>query len=104
METTPVPTIPPPPQKTKRFSAIFLVAILLIGLVAGGLIAYAFTYSAFNQRLNTIEGQLGLSQAGSGNGTNNPNTVFLLGDNAMYSLIHGSNNARVAHFKYCPFS
>jgi S1-C subfamily serine protease len=86
MEPFPAPQTPTPlpTQKKKRFSALFLVAILLVGLVAGGLIGFALTYSSLNMRLNTIEGQLGLS----GSGTNSPGAVFFLGENVSLSTIY----------------
>jgi S1-C subfamily serine protease len=84
MENFPVPPTPTPPptQKTRKFSALFLVAILLVGLVAGSLIGFALTYSSFNTRLNNIEGQIGLSSEGGSN------SVFFLGDNVSLSDIY----------------
>ena len=77
MEPSPFPPIPAPPPKTKRFSAVMIVALLLVGLVAGGLIGYAVTYSSFNQKLSNLQSQIGMSQtAGSGS----PQT-FILNDN-----------------------
>ena len=74
METPPLPSIPsipqpqpPQPQKTKRFSAIILITLVLVGLVAGGLIGFALTYSNFNSKLNTLQTQLlGLTQNPTG--------------------------------------
>ena len=66
--TPPSPTIPsfPQPQKTpktRRFSVFIIVFLLVVGLVAGGLIGYAVTYSDFNGKLNSIQAQLnGYSQ------------------------------------------
>ena len=61
--TPPSPTIPsfPQPQKTpktRRFSVFIIVFLLVVGLVAGGLIGYAVTYSDFNGKLNSIQAQL----------------------------------------------
>ena len=84
---SPFPSIPaPPPQKKKRFSALMIVALLLVGLVAGGLIAYAITYSDFNTKLTNLQGQLGYST--NGNTTAYPNAVFLLGDNVSLSNLY----------------
>ncbi len=82
METLPVPSIPPPPQKTRRFSAIMIVALLLVGLVAGGIIGYVVSYSDLNSKLN----QLGFSS--NDNSTRYPNAVFLLGDNVSLSNLY----------------
>lgn len=64
MEIPTIPPIPiPQPQKTKRFSAVIIVVLLLVGLVAGGLIGYAISYSDFSGKLNNIQTQLqGYSQ------------------------------------------
>jgi hypothetical protein len=54
----PLPTIPPSfpaPQKKKRFSAIMIIGLLIVGLVAGALAGYTVTYSAFNSKLSNIE-------------------------------------------------
>lgn len=59
-----------------------IVALLLVGLVAGGLIGYVVSYSALNSKLN----QLGFSS--SDNSTRYPNAVFLLGDNVSLSNLY----------------
>ncbi len=85
METPPIPPISlPQPQKAKRFSAVLIVALLLVGLVAGGLIAYAITYSDFNQKLTNLQSQIGLSQS-QGNGTQQ---TYLLNDNVSLSALY----------------
>jgi S1-C subfamily serine protease len=89
-ETQPTvfPSIPPPPiEKKKGFSGVVLIAFLLVGLVAGGLIGYAVTYNDFNSKLANLQSQLGMSQ-GSGGST------FLLNENislaALYSNVKSS--------------
>ena len=82
METSPIPPVPNSRQKTGHFSAVFLVAVLLVGLVAGGLIGYVISYSALNSKLD----QLGFSS--NGNYTQYPNAVFLLGDNVSLSALY----------------
>ena len=86
METPPpIPQISlPQPQKAKRVSAILIVALLLVGMVAGGLIAYAITYSDFNQKITNLQSQIGLSQS-QGNGTLQ---TFLLNDNVSLSALY----------------
>jgi S1-C subfamily serine protease len=78
--------LPPQPSKAKRFSALMAVALLLVGLVAGGLIAYVITYSDFNAKLTNLQGQTGYSS--NGNNTVYPNAVFLLGDNVSLSSLY----------------
>ena len=57
-----IPTIPPisipQPQKSKRFPAVILVVLILVGLVAGGLIGYAISYSDFNGKLSSVQAEL----------------------------------------------
>jgi S1-C subfamily serine protease len=82
----PTPFPSPPPQKAKRFSAVMMLALLLVGLVAGGLITYAVTYSDFNAKLTNLQTQTGYSS--NGNNTVYPNAVFLLGDNVSLSSLY----------------
>ena len=69
MEPLPILSIPPPPQKTRRISAIMIVALLLVGLITGGLVGYALTYSDFNTKLSTLQSQIGVYQGYSNNGS-----------------------------------
>ena len=85
MEPSPTPPTPSPsPQKTKRPLALMIIAILLVGLVAGGIIGYAVTYSDFNQKLTNLQGEIGLSQ-NAGNGSQQ---TFLLNDNVSLSSLY----------------
>jgi S1-C subfamily serine protease len=79
------PPLPSPPKKTRHFSVLMAITLLLIGLVAGGLIAFAVTYSDFNTKLTNLQTQSGYS---TGNGTVYPNAVFLLGDNVSLSSLY----------------
>ena len=88
--TPPSPTIPsfPQPQKTpktRRFSVFIIVFLLVVGLVAGGLIGYAVSYSDFNGKLNSIQAQL---NSYSQNGTYYPNAIFELGSNISLSNLY----------------
>ncbi len=87
METPPIPTIPPfpLPQKTKRISVVIIAVLLVVGLVAGGLVGYAVTYSDFNGKLNNMQTQLnGYSQSA----TYYPNATYLLGSNVSLSSLY----------------
>ena len=77
-----LPPIPPPP-KTKRFSTIILIALVLVSLVAGCGIGYAVTYADFNNKLSNIQGQLGLYQ-----GTSTNSQTYLLNDNVSLSTLY----------------
>ncbi|MCL4410314.1 MAG: trypsin-like peptidase domain-containing protein, partial [Gammaproteobacteria bacterium] len=80
----PSPSLPPPPQKNRRVSAVLIVALLLVGLVAGAAIGYAVTYSDFNQKLTNLQSQVGLTQA-AGNGSQQ---TFILNDNVSLSSLY----------------
>jgi S1-C subfamily serine protease len=84
MEPSTSPSLPPPPQRRRRLSIFMIVALLLVGLLAGGLIGYAITYSDFNQKLSNLEGQIGLSQD-AGNGSQQ---TFILNDNVSLSSLY----------------
>jgi S1-C subfamily serine protease len=86
METPPIPPIPQP-QKTKRFSAVIIIVLLLVGLVAGGLIGYAISYSDFNGKLSSVQAQL---QGYSQNGTyfSYPNATYVIGYNVSLSSLY----------------
>jgi S1-C subfamily serine protease len=81
MESSPSLSLLPPPQKQRRFSGVVIIALLLVGLVAGGFIGFAVTYSDFNNKLTNLQSQLGLYQ-GSGDST------FLLDDNVSLSTLY----------------
>jgi S1-C subfamily serine protease len=85
-----IPTIPPisipQPQKSKRFPAVILVVLILVGLVAGGLIGYAISYSDFNGKLSSVQAQLqGYSQnANSGYS----NATYVIESNVSLSNLY----------------
>jgi len=98
MENSSFLSLPPPSvsteTKTKRFSVILIVAVLLVGLVAGGLTAYIITYSDFNSKLTSLENQLGIFSS-NGNVTNYSNSVYLLGENVSLSALYSQVKASV---------
>jgi S1-C subfamily serine protease len=85
-----IPTIPPisipQPQKSKRFPAVILVVLILVGLVAGGLIGYAISYSDFNVKLSSVQAELqGYSQnANSGYS----NATYVIESNVSLSNLY----------------
>jgi len=85
-----IPTIPPisipQPQKSKRFPAVILVVLILVGLVAGGLIGYAISYSDFNGKLSSVQAELqGYSQnANSGYS----NATYVIESNVSLSNLY----------------
>ncbi|MGD0203816.1 MAG: trypsin-like peptidase domain-containing protein [Candidatus Bathyarchaeia archaeon] len=104
METPPSPTPHSPaipsflqPQKTpktRRFSVFIVVFLLVVGLVAGGLIGYAVTYSDFNGKLNSIQAQL---QGYSQNATyvSYPNATYVIGSNVSLSTLYSQVKSSV---------
>jgi S1-C subfamily serine protease len=85
-----IPTIPPisipQPQKTKRFSAVIIVVLLLVGLVAGGLIGYAISYSDFNGKLSSVQAELqGYSQNGN---SAYSNVTYVIESNVSLSSLY----------------
>ncbi len=77
---------PPSPQKIRRFSAVLIVVLVLVGLVAGGLVGYLASYADFNSKLNSLQSQLGYSSFS--NSTAYPNAVFFLNDNVSLSSLY----------------
>ena len=84
-----IPTIPPisipQPQKSKRFPAVILVVLILVGLVAGGLIGYAISYSDFNVKLSSVQAELqGSQNANSGYS----NATYVIESNVSLSNLY----------------
>ncbi len=98
MENSSFPSLSPPlastETKAKRFFVILIVAVLLVGLIAGGLTAYIITYSDFNSKLTSLENQLGIYSS-NGNVTNYSNSVYLLGENVSLSALYSQVKASV---------
>ncbi len=94
METQPQtspysPISPPPAPKKRRFSVLFIVALLLVGLLAGGFIGYAVTYNDFNNKLLNLQSQLGLTQGSGGSQT------YLLNENVSLSTLYAQIKSSV---------
>jgi len=85
---------PSEPKKTRRFSVLLIVGLLLIGLVTGGLIGYSLSYSSFNSKLTKVQNQLA---AESQNNTFNtyPNATYILGSNASLSALYAQVKSSV---------
>jgi S1-C subfamily serine protease len=86
MEPSPstFPSFLSPPQKSKRFSVLLIIALLFVGLVSGGLIGYFVTYSDFNTKLTNLQSQIGYYQSSSGNGTQH--TLFINNNVSLSNL------------------
>jgi S1-C subfamily serine protease len=88
MEAPSIPPITiPQPQKTKRFPVVIIVVLLLVGLIAGGLIGYAVSYSDFNGKLSSMQAQL---QGYSQNATyfSYPNATYIISSNVSLSSLY----------------
>jgi S1-C subfamily serine protease len=90
MEIPPAPPIPPPQKVAKRFSAVILVAVLIIGLVGGGLLGFALSYSALNGKISDVQNQL--QNLPPQNATyvsySNANATYVLNDNVSLSQVY----------------
>lgn len=88
------PREPSEPKKKRRVSALLIGGLLLVGLVAGGLIGYSASYSAFNSKLTGIENQLA---ANSQDATYNtyPNSTYILGGNFSLSTLYAQVQSSV---------
>jgi len=91
METSPLQSPPAAPQKSRRTSIIMFLALLLIGLIAGGLIGYAVIYSDFNQKISDLQSQIGVYQEGS----NSSQQTFILKDNVSLSTLYSQVKSSV---------
>ncbi len=84
----PTPTLPPPPEPQKlkrRFSTVVIVAVLIVGLIAGCGIGYAVTYADFNNKVTDLQSQIGLYQ-GYNSGANTQ--TYLLNDNISLAQLY----------------
>ena len=82
-----IPTsIIPQPKKRKRFLMIAGV-LLLIGLVIGGLIGYAVTYSIFDEKLSYVQAELQGYPQNLGY-FSYPNATYVIGYNASLSTLY----------------
>jgi S1-C subfamily serine protease len=82
---------PPKPQKKKQYSALLIVAVLLVGLFAGGIIAYTVTYKDFNSKLTNLQSQMGLYQTAD----NSTPQAFYVGDNISLSNLYSNIKSSV---------
>ncbi len=91
---TPPSSSPPPapvpvqqPKAKRRFSVVLLVGLVLVGLVAGGLVGYAVSYSSLNSKVNSLQS---LINSSSENATylSYPNATYLLAGNVSLSQVY----------------
>jgi len=78
----------PPEQKQpkKRFLSLIVIVLFLTGLLVGGFIGYAVTYTNFNEKFTNIEAQLNTPQTYVESIV--PNETFVLGYNASLSTLY----------------
>jgi S1-C subfamily serine protease len=93
----PSPREPEPPRKTrkaKRFSALVLAAILLVGLIGGGLLGFSLSYATFNGRIGDLQAQLQNLPPTNVTYVSYPNATYVLTENvslaALYSQVRPS--------------
>jgi len=85
---------PPEPKKTRRFSALVIVGLLLVCLVAGGLVGYTISYSSFNSKLTSIENQL-VSHTQNNTYNTFPNATYITGYNSSLSTLYAQVKSSV---------
>lgn len=96
-------SIPPPPVKKNRFSAVFLIGLILVGLVAGGIIGSSVSYVSLNSKIEELRTNLQaqISNLPPKNATyvSYPNTTYILGENVSLSQLYDQikNSVVVIH-------
>ncbi|MCX8150744.1 MAG: S1C family serine protease, partial [Candidatus Bathyarchaeota archaeon] len=93
MESSNVPqTLPPPPVKRNRFSAVLLISLLLAGLVAGGVIGSSLSYVSLNGKIedlkNSLQAQLNNLPAQNVTYASYPSTTYIMGENVSLSQLY----------------
>jgi S1-C subfamily serine protease len=93
----PSPREPEPPLKTrkaKRFSALVLAAILLVGLIGGGLLGFSLSYATFNGCIGDLQAQLQNLPPTNATYVSYLNATYVLTENvslaALYSQVRPS--------------
>jgi S1-C subfamily serine protease len=93
----PSPREPEPPRKTrktKRSPALVLTAILLVGLIGGGLLGFSLSYATFNGRIGDLQAQLQNLPPTNATYVSYPNATYVLTENvslaALYSQVRPS--------------
>jgi S1-C subfamily serine protease len=100
MEAPNIPqSVPLPPPKARRFSALFLVGILLVGLLAGGLGGYFLSYSAFNGKIADLQSQLQNLPSPNATYITYPNTTYLLDGNVSLSQLYRQVQSSVVQIR-----
>ncbi len=77
----------------KRSSGAVLAALLLIGLLGGGLVGFSLSYVTFNDKINNLQTQL-QTQAGNPQYVSYPNTTYVV-DNASLADLYAQVRASV---------
>jgi len=86
---------PPHKSKPKRSAlAAALLIVLIVGMVGGGLLGYALSYYAFNQKISALQTQLQNLPPANATYISYPSTSYVLGDNlslaSLYSQVKSS--------------
>jgi S1-C subfamily serine protease len=87
---------PPPPEKPKRRSIVF-VAALLVCLVAGSLIGFASSYGVLNGRINDLQSQVQYYTQNSVGSTNS--IPYVYSDNVSLASLYQQIKASVVIIK-----
>jgi S1-C subfamily serine protease len=96
-ETTSSPPLQPPAtpehyplehHKKKRSAGLMLAAILLVGLIGGGLIGYSLSYVAFNGKISNLQTQLSNLPPSNATYVSFANTSYVLNDNVSLANLY----------------
>jgi S1-C subfamily serine protease len=89
--------LPAPEKKTKqkRFSALILAALLIVGLLGGGLIGYSFSYVTFNGKIAALQNQLDNLPPPNATYVTYQNTTYSLADNVSLASLYQEVKASV---------
>jgi|SRR5665647_2574506 len=80
------PFSPEQKQSKKRFLSLIVIVLFLTGLLLGGFIGYAVTYTNFNEKFTNLEAQLNTPQTFAESIV--PNVTLVLGYNASLSTLY----------------
>jgi S1-C subfamily serine protease len=86
MKTMLIPPFPPVPKKPKSHFLTIIMVLFLAGLILGGFIGYAVTYTNFNEKLTNVEARLNTPQTYAESSV--PNTSYVIGYNASLSTLY----------------
>ena len=89
------PQAPEHREKAKRSGVVVLAAILLVGLLGGGLIGYSLSYATFNGKIDNLQTQLNNLPPTNATYVSYANTSYVLSDNVSLAALYQQVRASV---------